>query len=110
MIDESLYKPDFAKSAKLAPNQSIELEIRVEQAQNFGVTFMAAPNVSATLYNEQGEIVGKNLAHTPESSVWFRSIYVDKNITAGKWKLKLENTGAFEAEAVIAAWHDAGRS
>ena len=63
---------------------------------------MADANISATLYNEKGEIAGKNLTKTPEANAWFRSIYVDKNVNAGTWKLKLENTFDKELEAIAA--------
>jgi hypothetical protein len=68
---------------------------------------MADPNISATLYNDKGEIVGKNLTKTPEANAWFRSIYVDKNVTGGMWKLKLENAFDKELEAIIATWNNA---
>ncbi len=105
--DENFFKPDFSKTVKIAAKQSVEIEIPLEQAKDFGVTFMADPNISATLYNEKGEIAGKNLTNTPEAKVWFRSIYVDKNVNRGTWKLKLENTFDRELEAVIAAWSNA---
>ncbi len=105
--DASALRPDFAKAAKLAPKQSIEIEIPVEAAQNFGLTFMADSNISATLFNEKGEIVGKNLTKTPEANLWFRSIFYDKPTTKTTWKLKLENTSDKEFEAVIAAWKNA---
>jgi len=101
------YKPDFAKSDRLSPKQSVEIEIPVGQANNFGITFMADSQISATLFNEKGEIVGKNLAKTPEASVWFRSIFYDKPTTKATWKLKLENTSDKEFEAVIVTWSNA---
>jgi Predicted acetyltransferases and hydrolases with the alpha/beta hydrolase fold len=105
--DEEFLKPNFAKAVRLAPKQSLEIEIPVEQAQNFGITFMADPNISATLFNDKGVIVGKNTANTPEARAWFRSIYFDKPVTAGTWKLKLENTADTELEAALATWKDA---
>ena len=99
--------PNFAKSVKLAPKTSVEIEIPVEKAINFGLTFMASNEISATLFNDKGAVVGKNLTKTPEANAWFRSIFVDKNVTAGIWKLKLENTSERELEAIIAAWSGA---
>jgi hypothetical protein len=106
--DEAL-KPDFSKVVRLAPKQSVEVEIPVEAAQNFGLTFMAESDVSATLFNDKGVIVGKNLTKTPEANAWFRSIYIDKPTTAGTWKLKLENTSDRELDTVLAAWKDAAK-
>lgn len=107
-IDNDFYKPSFAKAVKLAAKQSVEIEIPVEQAANFGVTFMADPQISATLFNDKNVIVGKNLTKTQEAGAWFRSIFVDKGVTAGTWKLKLENSSDKELETVIAAWNNAG--
>lgn len=106
-IDENLLKPSFSKAVTLAPKASVEIEIPIEQANDFGLTFMASPEISATLINDKGEIVGKNLTKTPEASAWFRSIYVDKNVTAGTWKLKLENTSDRQLETILAAWNNA---
>lgn len=106
-IDENLLKPSFSKAVTLAPKVSIEVEIPVEQANDFGLTFMASPEISATLLNDKGETVGENLTKTPGASAWFRSIYVDKNVTAGTWKLKLENTSDRQLEAILATWKDA---
>lgn len=108
-FNQDAYKPDFAKAARLAGKQSIEIEIPMAQAENFGLTLMADSQISATLFNEKGEIVGKNLAKTPEASVWFRSIFYDKPIAGGTWKLKLENTSDKEFEALVAAWKNALR-
>ncbi len=106
-IDQNAFKPDFAKSVKIGAKGSVEIEIPVAQALNFGLTFMASPDISATLFDDKGAIVGKNLTKTPEASAWFRSIYIDKNVSGGTWKLKLENTSDRELEAIIATWKDA---
>jgi pimeloyl-ACP methyl ester carboxylesterase len=97
-------QPTFAKAARLGARQSVEIEIPVGAAANFGMTFMADSLISATLVNDRGMVVGKNLAGSPESRGFFRSIYFDKATTAGTWKLKLENTGDFEYEAIVTTW------
>lgn len=102
------YKP-FAKSVKIGPKQIAEIEIPVAAVPNMGITFMANADVSATLFNDKGSIVGKNLTKTPEANTWFRSIFVEKGITAGSWKLKLENTADVEREVFLTAWSDAVR-
>ncbi len=102
-------KPDFAKAVALTAKQSIDVEIPVKQAANFGITFMAASEVSATLFDDKGAIVGKNLTKTAEANATFRSIVIDKAVAAGTWKLRLENTAAQPREAVIAAWQNATR-
>jgi pimeloyl-ACP methyl ester carboxylesterase len=100
-------KPDFAKAVTFAPKQVVEVPIPVANATNFGITFMAAREISATLYDDKGAIVGRNLAGTPEAGATFRSVFVDKAVTAGTWKLRLESTSAQQRQAVIAAWTNA---
>jgi pimeloyl-ACP methyl ester carboxylesterase len=102
-------RPDFAKELTLAPGQTAEIELPVAAAEGFGVTFMANALVSATLFDEKGSVVGKNLAGAPEASGFFRTIFDDRGVTAGTWKLRLENTGKAPASAVIAAWSKARR-
>ena len=106
-MDEEFH-PSFARELKLAPKQVVEIEIPVAAAAaNFGVTFMAGAQVSATLADERGAVRGKNLAGSAEARGFFRTIYVDANVAAGTWKLRLENTGTLEAAVVISAWSDA---
>ena len=101
------YKPDFAKAVKIAPKQTLEVEIPVETAMNFGLTFMADAQISATLFNDKGAVVGQNLTKTPEANALFRSIFVENGVTNGIWKLKLENTSDREFEAILTTWKDA---
>jgi hypothetical protein len=99
-------RPAFAREVKLAPQQALEIELAVPAGANFGVTFMSGSKVSATLLDDKGAVQGKNLADSPESRGLFRTIFVERGMTAGTWKLKIENTGTQEAVAVIAAWSD----
>jgi hypothetical protein len=64
---------------------------------------VAPSNVSATVLDETGIIIAKNTAGTPESTADFRTIRIEKEMKA-PWKLKLENTGAKEAGAIVSAW------
>jgi pimeloyl-ACP methyl ester carboxylesterase len=100
-------RPDFVRELTLSPGQVAEMEIPVPAAESFGVTFMASALVSATLVDGKGEVRGRNLAGTAEAGGVFRTIYVDKGVTAGTWKLRLENTGKASASAFIAAWSNA---
>ncbi|HVF56863.1 MAG TPA: hypothetical protein VM934_11980 [Pyrinomonadaceae bacterium] len=103
-------RPAFAKEITLAPKQSMEIEIPVSESSNFGITFMADAQVSATLFDDKGAARGKNTAGSPEAKGFFRTIFIEKNVAAGTWKLKLENTGTFEAVTVISAWHNTVKS
>ena len=91
------------------PRQIVEIEVPVEAAANFGITFMAISSVSATLLDSGGSIAGKNLANSPEAGQWFRSIFVDKQVPAGIWKLKLENSSNRETEVILTSWSGAVR-
>ena len=101
--------PDVAKAVKLAPRQVMDIEIPVARAINVGLTFMTGKEVSATLYDNTGAVVGKNLAKTPEANAWFRSIFIDKPVQGGTWTLKLENSSTRAQEAVIATWKNAAK-
>lgn len=99
----------FAKALKVGAKQSVEVEIPVAAAQNFGVTFIADSRMSVTLVDANGAVLGKNLADSPEARSMFRSVFVDKPVTAGTWKLRIENTGDLEMEIVLTAWANAVR-
>jgi hypothetical protein len=101
------FSPTFAKELTLAPKQTVEVEIPVPAGSDFGVTFMADANVSATLLDARGTLRGKNLAGSSESRGFFRTIYVERVEGGAVWKLKLENTGALGASVVISAWNGA---
>ncbi len=99
----------FAKALTLAAGESAEIEIPVAAAANFGVTFMSDPKISATLIDGGGNVVGKNMAGSPESRGWFRSIFYDKQVTAGTWKLRVQNTGDAEYKFVVTSWSNAAK-
>ncbi|MFN6964829.1 MAG: esterase/lipase family protein [Pyrinomonadaceae bacterium] len=101
-------EPPFAKLVKLPARGTVEVELPVSAARNVGVTFMASAGISATLFDDRGAAVGKNLAGSREAGVWFRSIYVDRDVGSGRWKLRLENTTALELESIVVLWTDAG--
>ena len=109
VLDETLAVPatmmqPIAKEVKLAPKQAVEVDIPVEASLDFGLTFMAANTVSASLLDQSGVVIGKNLSGSPESTQWFRSIFIDKPVTAATWKLRLENTSDREAQVVLTTW------
>jgi hypothetical protein len=105
--DDTRDAPDFqilaGKHLELAAKQSAEIEIPAAGAGKAGVTIVAPATVSATLLDDKGAIVGKNLAGSAEASGDFRLIPIDRPMS-GAWKLKLENTGAENAEAIVSAW------
>jgi hypothetical protein len=70
---------------------------------------MAAPSISVTLLDDKGAAVVKNLSTSAEARGIFRSIFVNKPVTNGAWKVRVENTGAMELEIVLTTWSNAGR-
>ena len=101
--------PPFAKSIVVGPKQSVDVEIPVGPGPNFGVTFMAPSDVSATLFNDGNVSVGTNLAKSAEAAQWFRSIFVDKATTAGTWRLNLQNSSDRETEVILTTWAAANK-
>jgi hypothetical protein len=99
-------EPNFATGIKLAANASSEIEIPVTAGSRFSLVLSASPNVSATLLNEKGEVVGKSLTGTPEASAAFRTITVRNAFPNGKWKLKLESRATVETEIIVTAFID----
>ena len=83
------------------------MPLAVEEARNFGLTFIAAGNVSATLVDDKGAVVGTSRTGTPEAAQPFRSLAVDRPVTKGNWTLKLHNEGQAEQEVVLSTWKDA---
>jgi pimeloyl-ACP methyl ester carboxylesterase len=96
----------LTKQIKLAAGQTTEIEIPMTSGSRASIVFAAAPNVSATLIDASGAIVGKNSAGSAESRQMFRTIAVDKSIAAGTWKLKLESKEAADANVILAAFTD----
>ena len=92
----------WAKEVRLTAKQSVFVDVPVTAGPNVGVVFMAMPGVSATLLDASGAVAGTNLTGKPEASSWFRSIFVDRPVKAGTWKLKIENTEDRDVNAFIA--------
>ena len=88
MSDAQIEGLTFAEQIKLSANQTTEISVPVTDGSRTSVIFTAAPNISATLIDASGNIVGKNLADTPESKQMFRTITVEKAITKRKLEIK----------------------
>ncbi|RZK00532.1 MAG: hypothetical protein EOO76_12360 [Novosphingobium sp.] len=99
--------PDFSKIVRLAPGQTTQVPLPVEDARNFGLTFIAANTVSATLIDDKGTVVAINRAGTAEASQMFRSLFVDRAIVNGNWTLTLASEDRVEREIVLATWSNA---
>jgi hypothetical protein len=99
-------EPNFATGVKLKANQSTEIEIPVIDGALFSLVLYTAPEVSATLLDGKGEVLGENLAGSAEAAGIFRTLTVRKPFRAGKWKLKLESRAAEETETLLTAFID----
>ena len=98
------FTPDFSKIVKLAPGQTLKVDIPVKAASDFGMTFIAASTVSATVSDDQGAVVGENLKDTPAAGQLFRSIYAKRAVAAGTWTLMLRNDEQAEREVILSTW------
>lgn len=97
----------FARIVKVPAGQTVDLGLPVTAARNLGLTFVAPPMVSATLIDGRGAIAGASLSDTPEASHLFRSIFIDRPVLEGVWKLVLRNESQLEQEVVVAMWSNA---
>lgn len=106
MGDVEIEGMTLSKQVKLEANQTSVVEIPMTSGSRASVFFVASPNVSATLVDSAGNVVGKNTAGTPESKQMFRVISADKPVTNGTWKLTLENKEANGTNVLLAAFAD----
>jgi pimeloyl-ACP methyl ester carboxylesterase len=102
--DAASVKPDFSQIVKLAPGQTLKVAIPVRDARDFGMTFVAATKVSATLSDDKGAVVGTNLTGKPEASQIFRSLLVDRPVAKATWTLTLQNADEVERQVVLSTW------
>jgi len=94
----------FTKQVKIAPHQTVEIDLPVEAAPNLGVTFMTSPGVSVSLLNPNGALVSRNLTTSPLASQMFRMLMTQRPVTTSVWKLKIENTTELEQSFAGFSW------
>ena len=99
----------WAKEVTVAPGQPAEIDLPMLAARNFGITFMAASDLTISLMDEKGAVAGQSKAGSPESRVWFRSLFVDRPVSAGIWKIRVENTSDRPLSAVFTSRFDIAR-
>lgn len=95
-------------SLDLDGRETREINMPVETASSLGITFMAPNDLSVSLLDENGVVVGTNLTGSPEAGLCFRSIFIKRSVTKGVWKLRLENKGERKAKAIFARWSVSG--
>jgi len=94
----------FAKELKIAPKQTVDIDMPVDAASNLGVTFFANSSVTVSLINERGVIITKSASTSAFANTMFRSLFAYKPVSAGVWKLKIENTSDIEQIFVGYGW------
>ena len=94
----------FSREIRLKPGQSVEVDINVESAANFGLTFVAAPSVSASLVDDKGSVAAKSLTGSTFAGALFRNLFVNRPVSSGVWKLRLQNTSDMEQVFVGYGW------
>jgi pimeloyl-ACP methyl ester carboxylesterase len=94
----------FAKELKLAPKQTVDVDMPVEAASNLGVTFFANAGVNVSLVNERGVVIARSSSKSAFASTMFRSLFASKPVGAGVWKLKIENTSDLEQTFAGYGW------
>ncbi|MBA4011563.1 MAG: hypothetical protein C0481_06825 [Phenylobacterium sp.] len=99
-----VFTPDFSKIVKLAPGQTLKVDVPVKAASDFGMTFIAGSMVSATVSDDKGAIVGANLKDTPAAGQLFRSIYAARSVAQATWTLTLQNDDQAEREVILSTW------
>jgi hypothetical protein len=104
--DADVPRPDFAKVVQVAGGKTTEIEIPVRNGSSFALNLFASPDVSATLMDASGEVVGTNLAGSAEAADIFRTIMVKRSLQTGNWKLRLENRAAEDTEIAVTAFID----
>jgi hypothetical protein len=88
----------------LAAHEQRDIEVPVAAAANFGVSFMANPSVSVSLVDDRGVVVKTNLAGSELAGSLFRTLYFNKPVSAGRWKIRIENTSDHDQTFLAITW------
>jgi pimeloyl-ACP methyl ester carboxylesterase len=94
----------FTKELKIAPKQTVDIDMPVEAASNLGVTFFANSSVNVSLVNERGVVITRSSSKSAFANTMFRSLFAYKPVGGGVWKLKIENTSDLEQIFVGYGW------
>lgn len=108
--DDSQKNVTTRQKVELNANESKEIEIPVRDGSSAGVVMVATPAVSATLKDASGAVVGESKGGMEALKEMFRTIAVNKKITSGVWKLKLENIGNQPTRVYVAGITNSGAS
>jgi hypothetical protein len=101
--DETIPGVTLDTAVKIPAGQSVEIDVPVLTGARAAVVLAAESNISATLTDASGKIIGKSASADAEQV--FRAMVIEKPI-AGNLKLRLENAGKEESIALVAARTD----
>ena len=97
----------FTGEIKLAPRASTEVEVPLESGANFGVTFLARPDVEVSLIDDRGKVVSRSTSDSELAKAMFRMVYTRNPVAKGIWKLKIENKADTEQMFLGFGWSTA---
>jgi pimeloyl-ACP methyl ester carboxylesterase len=98
---------NFVQLVELEADQSLDLKVDVAVVLNFGLTFIAANDVSLQLFAQDQRLLADNMAHQPAASQPFRSIFVEDALAAQTLTIHLKNEGSSSREIMLAGWQNA---
>lgn len=101
--DEPMQGVSLRKAVRLPAGRSTEIDVPVLAGARAAIVLLAASSVSASLLDAGGKVVGQSAG--TEAGEIFRTIVMQKP-AGGNLKLRLENAGAEETLALVAAWTD----
>ncbi|HKP69871.1 MAG TPA: hypothetical protein VJV05_11355 [Pyrinomonadaceae bacterium] len=101
LADDVEVKPGFAKVVRIDARGTVDLELPVTTGSRLAMNLLASPGVSATLLNPSGQVVGSNLAGSPESGEVFRTIKIAGPVASGKWRVRLESRETAATEVAL---------
>ncbi|MGR6316522.1 PKD domain-containing protein [Micromonospora soli] len=91
-----------AASPTVAPGATVDVPLDVPAGEQAGVVTMAPPTVGLTLLDPSGAERGSSPA-AADADQPFRGLVVD-DPAAGRWTLRLRNTGSGEVRVPLSAW------
>ena len=100
----------FARWLTLEPGTQTEIDMPVAAgAEDLGLTYIANASVSVVLVAPDGTIASKDEAGSRTAESPFRSLYVERGVKPGVWKVRIGNTGKERTDIALTSWSGARR-
>jgi pimeloyl-ACP methyl ester carboxylesterase len=95
----------FARWLTVEPGTPTEIELPIAGGvEDLGLTFIANASISVTLIGPDGSVAGKDEAGSRTAGSPFRSIYVERGVKPGIWKVRISNTGREITDIALTSW------